>query len=269
MTNFTQISTERQALKILRNSVGRIKCPKCQKKHYIRSLPDGRYYCQQCRYKFSFKVLMGLKNSKLNYLQIVKLIHYFSRAESLCTTLEHIGISYQSARANYSKLRRLLPNETGKLAGDVITDVMYVGKQKTNNQSLVSGAVNREFTYANLEVVPDQEQHTLELFLFKNVDHLNSLVTTDSHPSYNSIKWMGYGHRQENHSKFELKYSVPIERLWALFKTLIRRTYHHIWKEKLPEYLVEFRARFNHRKTVSDPASLLAYLLNPCSNSLT
>jgi transposase-like protein len=269
MSNFTQITTEKQAIKVLRNHVGRIACPKCKKKHYIRSLSDGRYYCQQCRYKFSFKVILGLKNSKLSYLQIVKLIHYFSRAESISTTIEHIGISYQSARANYSKLRQLLPNETGKLAGDVITDVMYVGKQKTDNQILVTGAVNREFTYANLEVVPDQEQGTLEKFLYDNVDNLNSLVTTDSHPSYNGIRWMGYGHRLENHSKFELKYSVPIERLWALFKTLIRRTYHHIWKEKLPEYLVEFRARFNHRKIVSNPALLLTYLLNPCSNLLT
>lgn len=269
MNNFTQVATEKQAVKILRKNAGRIACPKCKKKHYIRSLPDGRYHCQKCRYKFSLKVLLGFKNSKLNYLQIIKLIHYFSRAESLGTTIDHLGISYQSARRNYSLLRRLLPNETGKLAGDVITDVMYVGRQKTNNQSLVSGAVNRDFTYINLDIIHDQEQHTLEKFIYDNVDHKCSLITTDSHPSYGDIDWMGYGHRRENHSKFELKLSVPIERVWALFKTMIRRTYHHIWKEKLPEYLVEFRARFNHRQIVNNPLSLLIYLINPCSNSLT
>ena len=80
---------------------------------------------------------------------------------------------------------------------------------------------------------------------------------------------MGYGHQRENHSKFQLKKSVPIERVWALFKTLIKRTYHHIWKEKLPEYLVEFRARFNHRQIVNIPANLLSYLLGTCSKSFT
>lgn len=263
MTNFTDISTEKQAIKVLRNSVGRIYCPKCKKKHYIRSLPDGRYYCRQCRYKFSFKVLLGFKNSKLSYVQIIKLVHYFSKAESIATVMDHLHLSYQSVRNNYSRLRPLLPNENGQLAGDVITDVMYVGKKKTDNQSLVSGAVNREFNYINLQIIADQDQGTLEKFIYDNIDHRCSLITTDSHPSYSDIAWMGYGHRQENHSKFELKLSVPIERVWALFKTLIKRTYHHIWKEKLPEYLVEFRARFNHRKIVSNPALLLAYLINP------
>jgi hypothetical protein len=80
-----------------------------------------------------------------------------------------------------------------------------------------------------------------------NIDHICSLITTDSHKAYSNIEWMGYGQSQENHSKFQLKLSVPIERVWTLFKTLIGRTYHHIWEEKLPKYLlpkylVEFKA---------------------------
>jgi transposase-like protein len=269
MTNFIQVKTEMQAVKVIRKHLGRIYCPRCGKKHYIRKLPEGRYYCQKCRYKFSLKTLLGFKSSKLNYLQIVKLIYCFSKKYTLKSTMDIVLISYPAARQAYSRLRRLLPNDRGKLAGDVITDVMYAGKQKTDNQSLVSGAVNREFNYVNLEIVPDQEQGTLEKFIYDNIDHKNSLITTDSHQSYNDIEWMGYGHRRENHSKFELKLSVPIERVWALFKTLIKRTYHHIWKEKLPEYLVEFRARFNHRQTVNIPANLLSYLLSPCSRSFT
>ena len=135
---------------------------------------------------------------------------------------------------------------------------MCAGKRKTDNQALVSGAVNREFNYVNLEIVPDQEQGTLEKFIYDNIDHTCSLITTDSHTSYSDIEWMGYGHRQENQSKFQLKLSVPIERVWALFKTLIKRTYHHVWKEKLIDYLAEFRARFNHREIVNNPANLLA-----------
>jgi len=269
MTNFIQVQTEIQAVKIIRKHLGRIYCPKCKKKHYIRKLPEGRYYCKKCRYKFSLKTILGFKCSKLNYLQILKLIHCFSQKYTLRVTMDVLNISYQSARTLYSKMRKLLPNDKYKLAGDVITDVMYVGKQKTDNQSLVTGAVNRKFNYINLEIIPDQEQGTLEKFIYDNIDNKCSLITTDSHPSYNQIEWMGYGHNQENHSKFELKLSVPIERVWALFKTLVRRTYHHIWKEKLLEYLVEFRARFNHKQIVNIPANLLAYLARPCSKSFT
>jgi len=269
MTNFIQVETEIQAVKVIRSQLGRIYCPKCSKKHYVRKLPEGRYYCRQCRYKFSLKTILGFKHSKLSYRQIVRLVHCFSEKYTLKSTMDVVSISYPTARQAYSRLRRLLPNDKYKLAGDVITDVMYVGKQKTNNQALVSGAVNREFTYINLGIVPDQEQATLEKFVYDNIDHKCSLITTDSHTSYGDIEWMGYGHQRENHSKFELKLSVPIERVWALFKTLIKRTYHHIWKEKLPEYLVEFRARFNHRNIVNNPANLLTYLLGTCSKSFT
>ena len=269
MINFIQVQTEIQAVKIIKKHLGRIYCPRCGRKHYIRKLPEGRYHCKKCRYKFSLKTLLGLKHSKLNYKQILKLIHCFSEKYTLKSVMDIVSISYPTARKIYSQFRQLLPNDKYKLAGDVITDVMYVGKRKTNNQALVSGVVNREFTYINLEIVPDQEQSTLEKFIYDNIDHTCSLVTTDSHTSYQSIEWMGYGHQRENHSKFQLKKSVPIERVWALFKTLIKRTYHHIWKEKLPEYLVEFRARFNHRQIVNIPANLLSYLLGTCSKSFT
>ena len=269
MTNFIQIQTEKQAVKVIRRYLGRIYCPKCGKKHYIRKLPEGRYYCRKCRYKFSLKILLGFKCSKLDYQTILKTIHCFSNRYSLKTVMDLTGLSYPSARKAYSILRLLLPNDKHKLAGDIITDVMYVGKQKTDNQAMVSGAVNREFNYVNLQIISDQEQGMLEKFIYDHIDHNCSLITTDSHKSYSDIQWMGYGHQQENHSKFELKLSVPIERVWALFKTLIRRTYHHIWKETLPEYLVEFRARFNHKQIVNIPANLLTYLLSPCSKCFT
>jgi len=35
-TNFIQVNSEIQALKIIRKHLGRIYCPKCHKKHYIR-----------------------------------------------------------------------------------------------------------------------------------------------------------------------------------------------------------------------------------------
>ena len=128
MINFIQVQTEIQAVKIIKKHLGRIYCPRCGRKHYIRKLPEGRYYCKKCRYKFSLKTLLGLKHSKLNYKQILKLIHCFSEKYTLKSVMDIVSISYPTARKIYFQFRQLLPNDKYKLAGDVITDVMYVGK---------------------------------------------------------------------------------------------------------------------------------------------
>ena len=269
MYYFMQINTEKQALKLIRKQLGRIYCPRCQRLRYVRRLKNShdRYLCQKCRYKFSLKVILGFKHSNLSYLQLVKAIACFSHKQPLNTVMNITGMSYPTVRYTYSRLRWLLPKFKGKIMGDVIVDECFVGKQKTNNQVIVAGAVNREFTYVKLKVVPDLEQATLESFLCQNVK-VPSLITTDGWSAYGDIEWYGYGHQIDNHSKRQLKLSVPIERVWALFKTLIRRTYHHIWKETINEYLVEFQARFNYREIVNNPLNLLTYLLQPCSKSL-
>lgn len=268
MINCSKINSERQAEKLLKKQLGKIYCPRCLKKHYIRKLPEGRYYCQKCRYKFSLKVLLGLKNSNLTLRQIIDLTYCFSQSFSLKVVCQTTEISLVSARFNYHRLRQLLPKTKGKLAGDIIADEAYVGRQKHDNQAIIAGVVDRSFKQIRLRIVPDREQPTLEQFILDYVE-TDSILTTDAWTSYYDIEWYGYSHRIENHQLNQLKLSVPIERVWALFKTLLRRTYHHIWKESLPEYVVEFEARFNHREIVSNPLNLLAYLLSPCSKSLT
>lgn len=268
MNNYIQITSEIQAKQEIRKQLGRLRCPLCQRQHYVRKLPEGRYFCSSCRHKFSLKALLGFKSCRLTYIQLLRIVHCFATRKTLQSTQDIACISYPTARLAFSRLRTLLPDKQGQLAGDIITDVMYVGRQKTDNQVLVTGAVDRAFTEIRLRIIPDQEQHTLEQFLCDYVN-IGSMITTDHHLSYNDIEWYGYGHQSENHEKFQLKLSVPIERVWALFKTLIRRTYHHIWKEKLPEYLGEFKARFNHHEIFQSDQCLLTYLLQPCSKSFT
>src|SRR3989338_6686229 len=268
MTNCTQLVSEAQAKRLIRQKLGRPYCPRCLRKHYITTLLDGRYCCARCRYKFSLKVLVGFKHTKLSYLKLLKLIDCFAATTTLKTAGSILSVSYPTMRFNYDKLRQLLPKTVWKVGGDIIVDECFVGKKKTGNQRMVAGAVNRAFTQVLLQPIPDREQHTLEQFLLDHVE-IPSMVSTDAHPSYYEITWYGYGHEIDNHDQGQLKRTVPIERVWALFKTLIRRAYHHIWKESIEKYLVEFVARFNHRETVSNPLNLLAYLLLPCSKSLT
>ncbi len=261
----TPIESEAQALALIRKQLGRIACPRCSRKRYIRC-QQGRYYCTQCRYAFSLKVLLGFKHSKLSYYQLLMVIAAFSKRRTIELAQEMAHISYPTAQYAYSRMRRVLPKTQGKLAGDIVVDECFVGKRKTGNQCLVAGAVNRAFTEVRLHSIPDREQHTLEQFVLDTVE-TTSHLTTDAHASYFEIRWYGYGHAIENHSLGHLKKSVPIERVWSLFKEMIRRVYHHIWKEKIDEYRVEFEARFNHREIVSNPLSLLTHILNPVSSA--
>jgi len=128
------------------------------------------------------------------------------------------------------KLRAKLTCLKAKLTGDVIVDKCFMDKPKTNHQVIIAGAVDRAFTQAKLKLVPDGEQATLEQFLLDRVS-IPSLISSDAHPSYFDIEWYGYDRRIDNHAQGQLKKTCPVERLWALCKTFLRRTYHYVWKE--------------------------------------
>ncbi|MCL5094288.1 MAG: IS1595 family transposase [Patescibacteria group bacterium] len=249
--------SESKAIKDLRSNIGKhIPCPKCSRKKYVRRLKgkDKRYFCAKCRYKFSLKNLVGFKYSNLNYKQIYHLLHCFGNNKSHQDVIDWTGVSYPTSRLNYSRIRTgLKPHlDTDKLTGKFVCDECFVGKQKTNNQAIVMGAVDSTFTNLRLEVIPDREQDSIEKFLEIHIEP-TSLIVSDAFSSYFDIGFMGYNHLIENHSKGRFQETVPIERVWGLFKTSITRSYHHIHKEKLPEYLVEFQFKFIHRKYRRNP----------------
>jgi hypothetical protein len=143
---------------------------------------------------------------------------------------------------------------------------VLVGKRKNDNQSIVIGGVSDDFNDLRLQIIPDRGQDSIEGFLDQNYEP-TSLIVSDGLPSYFDIGWMGYGHDYEVHEKGQLEKSVPIERVWGLFKTFYRRSYHHINKETLQEYLVEFQFKFIHRKKRNNPLYIAKTLTNGVPNS--
>jgi transposase-like protein len=249
--------TETQARKKLRSNLGKhLECPKCKRKKYVKKMKgkDKRYYCTKCRHKFSLKSLVGFKSSNLGYKQIYHLIYCFGNNKTHKDVIDWTGLSYQSSRFNYSRIRASLKPHlsTNKLSGKFICDECFVGKRKNDNQSIVIGGVSEDFTDLRLEIIPDRDQDSIEGFLVGNY-RPTSLIVSDGLPSYSDIGWLGYGHECEVHEKGQLEKTVPIERVWGLFKTFYRRSYHHINKETLSEYLVEFQFKFIHRKMRSNP----------------
>jgi len=154
---------------------------------------------------------------------------------------------------------------TSKLFGAFACDESFIGKRKTGNQAIVMGAVDKDFTDLRLEVIPDREQGSIEGFLDSHIER-GSLIISDAHVSYMGLEQVGYAHKVENHSAGHFKETVPIERVWGLFDTQIKRSYQHITKEKLPEYLVEFQFKFLHRKNRRNPLYIANILTNPVPN---
>ena len=262
--------TETEARKKLRGNLGKhIECPKCHKKKYVRKMKgkDKRYHCSKCRHKFSLKSLTGFKHSNLDFKQIYYLLHCFGNNKTHKDVIDWLGVSYPTSRLNYSKIRKGLEAslDKGKISGIFACDECFVGKKKTGNQALVMGAVDVLFADVRLEVIPDRDQDSVEGFIFSNIE-TDSKIISDGWSSYQGIEYMGYAHDTEIHEKGQFKKTVPIERVWGLFKTFLRRNYHHIHKETLPEYLVEFQFKFIHREYRNNPLYIAKILTNPVPN---
>lgn len=263
--------TEVAARKNLRSNLGKhLECPNCQRKKYVKKMKgkDKRYYCTKCRHKFSLKSLVGFKYSNLDYKQMYYLLYCFGNNKTHKDVIDWTGVSYQTSRFNYSRIRgHLEPHlSTEKLSGKFVCDECFVGKRKNDNQSIVMGGVSDDFADVRLSIIPDREQDSIEGFLVKNYEP-DSMIVSDGWSSYWDIGYMGYGHESEIHEKGQLEKSVPIERVWGLFKTFYRRSYHHINKEMLEEYLVEFQFKFIHRKNRNNPLYIAKILTKAVPNS--
>lgn len=259
--------TETKARQVLRQNLGKhLSCPKCSRKKYVRKLKgsDKRYHCTKCRYKFSLKTVTGFKHANLSYRQVYHTMRCFSDDKTLKDVRDWADVSYPTARLGYDRIRTHLERKapTTKLYGRIICDESFVGRQKTDNQALLMGGVDKGFTEARLQVIPDRGQDSIEGFIHAHVEEL-SMIVSDGLGSYLGLPDVGYGHEYEVHEDGQFELTSDIERVWALFDTMMTRSYHHITKEKLADYAVEFQYKFNHRKQRRNPLYLAKILSLP------
>jgi transposase-like protein len=240
----------------------RSQCPRCGKRSTVRR-SEHRYRCSSCRRPFTLTSGTWLAGMKITWSQLWQLLWCFCRKYDPHKARDITGISLVSIRRWYKLFRRHLPQRDRQLEFLVCADEGYFGKRKTGNQRIAAGVVEPLTNEVRLRIVPDTEQDTLEAFLFEHVSTKETMVYTDSHPSYGDIQFMGYAHDTENHSKGQLKHTVPIERVWSFAKWHLRRMYHHLWAKHLPEFLREIEWRFSQPETFENPLSFLTQTLTP------
>lgn len=90
-------------------------------------------------------------------------------------------------------------------------------------------------------------------FLFQNVAP-RSQLNTDGSSIYSRIsrQWQ-VKHKRDIHAKWQFGLTSEIEGMFGNLRTFIRRMYHHVTPEYLPEYVGEFSVRFSHPEIFISP----------------
>lgn len=261
--------TDAKAKALVRQTIfkhGCAKCLTCQVRRRLKTLADGRYFCGQCRKKYSLKQLAGFEGSKLNWSQIVVLGRAFIKNYTLESARDAGAVTYPTVRHFYDLMRekaaKYTEDRTSFLNGVVVIDGCYIGKRRNHNQAVVLGVVQKDYRNIAFRIVPEEDQGSVEKFLYDTTTPWSHVIH-DGHAAYADLSWTGVTHETEIHELGQLKKTCPIERIWALLRTRIRRTYHHVWKEKLPDYLAEFRFKFLYRSTGKNQQEFLNFLTLP------
>lgn len=239
-----------------------LRCPYCRCRKIKKY--GNRYHCRKCRRFFSFKSISWLRGTKLP-LQIIWLVLYcFVRKIPILQTTDLTGLSEPTIRRWYDRFREMLPvKDFERLSGIVQMDEMF------KKEAMIIGA--KQIGTRKIACIPylknAADRTDIVAFLEQYVVPRKTELCTDGAAIYKGIQnhWPVW-HTRDIHKKFEFGNTSEIEGLWACFRTFIRRMYHHITTDKLPEYLNEFCFRFSHPEIFESPLSYLQNTITPVSS---
>lgn len=262
MTSLAELPSEAVARHIVEQAIlgGRRACPVC---HQHLKVSRTYLWCRVCRKKIRPKALTWLAHCRLTYRQLLALIWCWQQRQSPGTARLMAGVSYTAVRRWYWRFRKQLPKErkADKLTGLVEVDEAFFGKRKYGGQTMVVGAIERDTRRLRLQIIPDREQDTLELFLTAHVAP-SSLILTDAHAGYSDLEFYGYSHERCNHSKGHFGPTNQIENTWGVMKRYLRKLYGCTPTKQLQLILNEWMARHNRQSLFASPYNFLEATLH-------
>ncbi|MBI4433784.1 IS1595 family transposase [Candidatus Uhrbacteria bacterium] len=230
-------------------------CPRCRTTHVRRS--ESRYRCPKCRRPFSIQSASWLHGKKLSDRKLWILLRCWQERVPLGTASRVAGVSPATVRRWYRQFSEHLMYASAPLRGTVEIDEAFIGKRRHGNQRIVIGAIERDTNRIVLQMMPAHTQEASDRFLLGHVEH-GSAVCTDGSMLYEGInQFFSYLHIRCNHSAWYFGPTNRIEAVWSVLKRRIRRMYHHVWKEHLPNLLREFEARWNAPELFQSPFTFI------------
>jgi transposase-like protein len=257
MYQLNQIPSETQIRKFLRRILfgKNVFCPKCRCRQIHKN--HDRYWCPKCRRRFSLLSYTWLHDLKLPLQRWWLVLWCWTNQISIQQAIKLTHLSELAIRHWYDNFRAHLPENPHILSRIVQLDEAY-GK----GWSLVM-AKQKNSRKVAFVVLPEKsvERQQAVKFLSQYVKPRSRLYT-DGAAIYKGIeRWWPVKHEKDLHAKWEFGRTSEIEGLFGNFRTFIRRMYHHVTPEKMPEYAREFSARFSSPEMFTSPNDYLAKTL--------
>jgi transposase-like protein len=161
-------------------------------------------------------------------------------------------LSEVTIRLWYDEFRHHLPEDQEVLEKLVQLDEAYFGGKTGRALFLGKQVGSRKLAYQIISHPNPAREHAW-LFLKTHVQP-NSQLHTDGASIYKGIdQWWPVFHSREIHRKWEFELTSEIEGMFGVLRTFIRRMYHHVTVDKLPELVGEFCYRFSHPEMFENP----------------
>lgn len=201
---------------------------------------------------------MKLTRCKLNKNKQRKLLEFFIAEVTARTAADLMGIQANTAILFYHKLRLVIDYHLSLEAkelfdGEVELDESYFGGKRKGKRGRGAGGKTAVFGILKRNgkvytvVVKDTKQDTLLPIITSKIKP-DSVVYTDTYPSYNALNVNDFKHFRINHSKeFANNHNHinGIENFWRQSKRILGK-YNGIDKKHFHLFLKECEFRFNY-----------------------
>ena len=258
MYHLNQVPSETKIRKFLKQTVfgNHLFCPTCRRYDVVRY--EARYRCRRCRLKFSLLSHTWLSNMKLPLPQFWLILWCWTKRMPVQQTSETVDLSEKAVRHHFDLFRTHLPSYTPVLEHIVQLDEVYFGGWKGRAILMGKQIGTKKLAYQVFDT--DVVNRAEAVAFIKTHVAPNTQLNTDGSMLYANIeKWHPVSHVVDIHKRWEFGKTSEIEGMFGVMRTFIRRMYHHVSHEKLPEYICEFHYRFCRPEMFSSPRQ---YLLN-------
>lgn len=253
MKTLNQIPTEAQIKKLLRRTIygSHLFCPKCHSRNIYPY--EDRYRCRKCRRSFSLFSGTWIRNMKLPLQTFYSLLWCWTQKVPVLQTQNLCSLSEECVRHWFHVFRLQLPDLNFTLNGQVQMDEAYF---KSLSLVMAKKEGTRQLAHSFVRGTSVSRPDVAE-FLFQHVQPETDLFT-DGAGIYRGIdRWWPVKHKWDIHKKWEFGQTSEIEGMFGCLRTFIRRMYHHVTMDHLPEVVAEFCARFSHPEMFDSPDSYL------------
>jgi len=249
MYTLNQIPSEVQIRKYLRRILfgKNVFCPKCRSRNIFRS--ENRYFCPRCRTHFSLLSQTWLSGMKISLEKFWLILWCWTTQIPVRQAGTLTKLSEEAVRHWYDLFRSHLPLNTAILERIVQLDEAY-GRGWSLIMAKQQGT--RKLAHQVIKSSSVQRQHAA--YFLQSFVKPRSKLHTDGSSIYRGInKWWPVKHKRDIHRKWEFELTSEIEGTFGNLRTFIRRMYHHVTADKMPEIVGEFCFRFSSPEMFNNP----------------